>query len=150
MHAIIGELLEITESSVPMLLQISEEEFTAKPLPGKWSKKELLGHLVDSAQTNARRFVVAQYEEQPYIVYAQDFWVTAANYQGYHTHDLITLWAALNKHICVLLKNIPAGDEEKLCRSQDLHSIKWLAADYIKHLKHHLHQVLTLEPVEYP
>jgi DinB superfamily len=146
----INELLEITERCTPMLRQISEAEFSAKPLPGKWSKKELIGHLIDSAQNNIRRFVVAQYEDQPYIVYAQDFWVSAAGYQQYQTSDLIALWALLNKHMCMVLKNIPAGKEENLCKSETMHSIKWLAEDYIIHLKHHLHQVLNLEPVAYP
>jgi hypothetical protein len=150
MNNTVNELLEITERCTPMLQQISEAEFAAKPLPDKWSKKELMGHLIDSAQNNIRRFVVAQYEDQPYIVYAQDYWVSAANYQQYETKDLIELWALLSKHMYMVLKNIPTGMEENLCKSASVHSIKWLAEDYLKHLKHHLHQVLNLEPIPYP
>ena len=46
--------------------------------------------------------------------------------------------------------HIPAGAEEKLCSTGELHTVQWLAEDYIKHLKHHLHQVLEMEPVAYP
>jgi DinB superfamily len=150
MKSITANLHEITERCTPLLHQISEADFSAKPLPNKWSKKELLGHLIDSAQNNIRRFVVAQYEDRPYIVYAQDHWVSAANYQQYQTNDLIALWALLNKHLCMVLKNIPAGKEKNLCMSETAQSIEWLAADYIKHQKHHLHQILNLEPVPYP
>ena len=133
-----------------MLKQLTEEDFVLKPAPGKWSKKEILGHLVDSIQNNTRRFIVAQYEEQPHIVYAQDYWVTSAGYQQYNTNDLIALWTLMNKHACVILKNMPNGWEKKECLTGTLHSIEWLAEDYNKHLLHHLHQILNLEPIAYP
>ena len=62
------------------------------------AKKKILGRLIDSAQTNIRRFIVARYEEKPFIKYAQDEWVAAANYQQYDTGDLIQLWVLLNRH----------------------------------------------------
>ncbi len=146
----ITELEQIIVHYTPLLLQLSEDEFTLQPQPGKWSKKEVLGHLVDSAQNNIRRFVVAQYEDNPQIKYDQDFWVAAAAYQHYYTTDLVNLWSLLNKHACRILRNIPAGKEERQSMAGELHSIAWLAADYNKHLLHHLHQVLNLEPVAYP
>lgn len=143
-------LEQIVEQYSAQLKNVNEASYAAKPLPHKWSKKELLGHLIDSAQANIRRFVVGQYEDKPHIVYAQDTWVKAADYQHYPTADLIALWALLNKHISIVLKNIPAGEEERLCMTGELYSIKWLAEDYIKHLKHHLHQILDLEAIPYP
>ena len=129
---------------------LNEAEWMYKPNPAKWSRKEVLGHLIDSAQNNIRRFIVAQYEDKPKIVYAQDLWVAAANYHNYVINDLVTLWRLLNRHICVVLKNIPANAPERLCDTGDLRSIKWLGSDYNKHLLHHLHQLLNLEPVAYP
>ena len=146
----IVELENIIRTYPPLLYKINEPDLALKPAPEKWSKKEVLGHLVDSVQNNIRRFIVAQYEEQPPIVYAQNFWVTAADYQQYDTKDLIDLWTLLNKHACVILKNIPAGVEQKECLAGTLHTIEWLAQDYNKHLLHHLHQVLNMEPVPYP
>ena len=144
------ELEKLTVEYTAQLMNVSQAAFIDKPLPHKWSKKELLGHLVDSAQSNIRRFVVGQYEDKPHIMYAQDTWVKAANYQHYPTSDLVALWVLLNKHMSIVLKNIPPGAEERLCMTNELHSIKWLAADYIKHLKHHMHQILDMEPVPYP
>lgn len=144
------ELENIIAHYTPLLYGISEPDFVLKPLPGKWSKKELLGHLIDSVQNNNRRFIVAQYEDQPAIVYKQDFWVTASCYQDYIINDLIALWSLLNKHACIVLKNIPAGFEQRECFTGASHTIEWLARDYNKHLLHHLHQILNMEPVPYP
>ena len=149
MQNTIIQLEKIIIDYTPYLQQLSETDFSFKPSAAKWSKKEILGHLIDSAQTNIRRFVVAQYEVNPHIVYAQNAWVTAADYKNYTSVDLISLWNLLNKHICIILKNIPAGVEKREVLIQELHSIKWLAADYNKHLLHHLHHILNLEPVAY-
>ena len=150
MENTIQQLQSIIDNYTPQLESLHEDVWSAKPNPSKWSKKEILGHLIDSAQNNIRRFIVAQYEDKPKIVYAQDTWVAASNYQNYVTKNLVDLWILINKHICMILKNIPAGVEERLSETSDPHSIKWLAADYNKHLLHHLHQVLDLAPVAYP
>ena len=150
MKQTITELENIISQYAPLLYKVSEYDFALKPVPEKWSKKEILGHLIDSIQNNIRRFIVAQYEEEPNIVYAQDFWVTAADYRQYGTNDLIVLWTFLNKHACIILKNIPDGLEKRECLTGTLHTIEWLAQDYNKHLLHHLHQILNMEPVPYP
>lgn len=146
----IAELERIIREYTPKLKQLNESDFFFKPSPVKWSGKEYLGHLIDSAQNNIRRFVVAQYETNPRIVYQQEQWVAAARYQYYPLNDLIDLWALLNKHIVIILKNLPSESYEREVKTEDLHSIHWLAADYNKHLLHHLHQILKLEPLPYP
>jgi hypothetical protein len=150
MQRIFEELEQIITNYSSRLKQLDEEGFTHKPSPVKWSGKEYLGHLIDSAQSNIRRFVIAQYEDKPFIVYDQEKWVKAANYQSYPLKDLIDLWVLINKHMVIVLKNIPEQDLDREVQTQEIHSIKWLAADYNKHLLHHLHQVLHLEPVAYP
>ncbi len=106
--------------------------------------------MIDSAENNIRRFIVAQYEESPTIIYNQDKWVSVNNYQQWDTQNLIQLWYLLNKQIAGILKNTSDDIAQRTVQSEVLHSIEWLAQDYIKHLKHHLHQVLNLEPVAYP
>jgi hypothetical protein len=131
---------------------IPETEFAAKPDPKKWSKKEILGHLIDSAQTNIRRFVTAQYEEEPFIIYDQDKWVAISNHQHRTIEDLLALWILLNRHISIILANTGDQSALRICKTnnQTPHSIEWLAEDYLKHLLHHLHQVCNMEPVPYP
>jgi hypothetical protein len=82
MNSTVNELLSVINDYSQRFEKFSEEEFSAKPDPSKWSKKEVLGHLIDSAQNNLRRFVVGQYEMvPPKITYDQDFWVAANGYQ---------------------------------------------------------------------
>ncbi len=150
MNNTITELQNIIEKYTPLLKKVNEPSFRAKPLPGKWSKIEELGHLIDSAQNNIRRFIVAQHEDQPHIVYRQDEWVKISNYQDYPVTDLVEFWGLINRHICMILKNTPAEKAGRPVMTQSLHSIEWLAADYNKHLLHHLHHLLELEPVAYP
>jgi hypothetical protein len=149
MERTISQLEQIVLTYTPLLNNLEEQEVMYKSSPEKWSKKELIGHLIDSAQNNIRRMVVAQYEEKPHIIYAQDTWVQAAGYQNYPLFELIKIWELLNKHMIRVLKNIPASMHEREVSTGSLHSIQWLAADYNKHLFHHLHQVLELEPVAY-
>lgn len=125
----------------------TDAEFDRRPAPGKWSKKEIVGHLTDSAQNNLRRFIVGQYESTPSkIVYDQDFWVAANGYQQMKKEEVILLWKMINERICSVLENMPSSNHSKDCdtgRSQvQLHSIIWLADDYVKHMKHHLNQVI--------
>ena len=133
----------------PSLKKIPADLLLSKPLTGKWSKLEIIGHLVDSAQNNIRRFVVAQYENNPSITYNQDEWVKLAAYQQQPPVPLIELWALLNLHLCHILLAMTDEAANRLCTTGAPHTLEWLAEDYVRHLKHHLHQVLDLEPFPY-
>jgi DinB superfamily len=150
MQATVNELEKIINQHLHALKSVPEEKFSLKPSPSKWSKKEVIGHLIDSAQSNIRRFVMAQYEESPTIVYNQDKWVAIAGYQQWDTNNLIDLWYLLNRQISGILRNTSPEMAQRKCMTGELHTIAWLAQDYIKHLKHHLHQVLELESIAYP
>ncbi len=83
MKQIASELREIIHTFSERISLINEADFSAKINPSKWSKKEVLGHLIDSAENNLRRFICSQYESQPpKIRYDQNFWVTANNYHS--------------------------------------------------------------------
>jgi len=152
------EILESLKFILPAysgkLLDVPEEKFSEMPPDGKWSKKQELGHLLDSAHTNIRRLVVAQYEENPHLVYDQEFWVKAFGYQDQPVSQLISLWVLLNEQFCALLSNMPDEAWGRQCNTgkgkPELHSLQWLAEDYRKHMLHHLHHILEMDPVPYP
>lgn len=150
MNTTASELLATTNDYLEKLNHLNEEQSSIKPSPNKWSKKEIIGHLIDSAQNNIRRFIVAQYEENPLIIYQQDNWVRINNYQSCSLNELIQLWYLLNKQICSILNYASEEMLQRTCKTESLHSIEWLAKDYIRHMKHHLHQVLNLSPIAYP
>lgn len=147
MKKTIQELQEIIDLFSQKISAIPEAEFSIKHAPNKWSKKEVLGHLMDSAQNNLRRFICGQYETTPpKIVYEQDFWVRANDYQGKRSLDVILLWRLVNEQICSVLRTMPAANYSQSCdtgkQEEQLHSLQWLAEDYVKHMKHHLNQII--------
>ena len=127
--------------------RLTQDELMHKPAPGKWSKKEILGHLIDSAINNLKRFTEVQFLPQPYTVirYRQDDLVQVNKYQQLPLENLLQLWSSLNKQIVSVIENIPP---EKLIytvvipngESRDL---AFLITDYADHLVHHLKQVFA-------
>jgi hypothetical protein len=120
--------------------------WTYKAAPDKWSKKEIIGHLIDSAQINLQRFVRCTYEENFKLTYEQVEWVKANRYQGANVQDLVGLWEQLNGQIIRVLENYPPERLQTMCDNSkttiSLHSVEWLAQDYVEHLEHHLKQIL--------
>ncbi len=148
MKKIASELEEIVNTFSKQIASINESDFSLKPNPSKWSKKEVLGHLIDSAENNLRRFICSQYESQPpKIRYDQNFWVTANNYLSTPSNEVIENWRLINLKICRVLTQMDPQNYSKLCDTgkdaPNLHSIEWLADDYVKHLKHHLNQIIA-------
>ncbi|MBO9659436.1 MAG: DinB family protein [Chitinophagaceae bacterium] len=135
---------------IETLRNIPDDKLLYKSSPGKWSKLEIIGHLADSAQNNIRRFIAAQYEENPVIVYDQDKWVAASGYQDQTPAEVIGLWYLLNKQIVRILRRMSNEAAQRICTTGEPHTLEWVSGDYVKHLKYHLHQVLDLEPFPYP
>lgn len=149
------ELEGIVNSYSEKFLKFSDADFKAKPNPAKWSKQEVVGHLIDSAQNNLRRFIVGQYDQEPNIVYQQDFWVKASDYQNQKKENVIEMWRLINLQIASILNALPKENYSRICNTgkgtPELHTIEWLAHDYVKHIKHHINQVIAGSfDVKYP
>jgi hypothetical protein len=120
----------------------SEVDLTLKSQPDKWSKKEVLGHLCDSALNNLQRFIRVQYEEKPYKVlkYAQNQWVQLMYYQNLPIEHILNLWVSLNKQIVEIIAIIPEDKLQYLCDigEDNMVTIEWIIHDYVDHMEHHL------------
>ena len=140
------ERLQFLCDTIPhVLYEIDEQHFSSKPIPGKWSKKEIIGHLIDSATNNHHRFVRGQFEETPRITYDQNKWNESNYYDKIDGKQIISFWAAYNKQLLELFKQIP---KEKLnnkvnSSGEDTYTIGYLIMDYVRHLEHHLQQVVS-------
>ena len=62
MEQFLNEFRDIVESARNNLLAITAEEAQKGPA-GKWSPKEIVGHLIDSAANNHQRFIRAQFTD---------------------------------------------------------------------------------------
>jgi hypothetical protein len=136
-------LEQVLTAAVPQLRLFTPEEAARQPAPGKWSKKEILGHLIDSALNNHQRFVRAQQGPLELPGYEQDFWVKAQGYQQANWEALIHVWETINRNLARVMQLIPAEALQQTCRigNNTPVTLEYLVTDYLVHLQHHLRQL---------
>ena len=140
--------LEIHIETFPRKLkQLASEDLLKRPAQGKWSKQEILGHLIDSAINNLKRFTEIQFLPQPYTVisYMQNELVIVNNYQNLPLQHLLDLWQSLNRQIVFAVKVIPADKlnypVDPQYESKEMKTLGWIICDYVAHMEHHFRQI---------
>lgn len=144
MEHVSAELARAVETAEILLRQVSEEESGRPVLPGGWSRKQLLGHLIDSASNNHQRFVraaLADALEFPAYDTPGSVRVQAVERAGWTM--LVDLWASYNRYLAHVIRHLPAAKLEVVCRigSNAPVTLRNLAEDYVRHLVHHLDQI---------
>src|SRR5437764_8545226 len=87
------------------LLKISAEKSQVPRAQGKWSPKEIIGHLIDSASNNHQRFVRAQFtDDLIFAGYEQDAWVSVQQYGRESWPLLVQLWKSFNLHLAHVME----------------------------------------------
>ena len=141
------KLQHLLDKGLDYLTQVSESEMSQKVSAEKWSKKEILGHLIDSGINNLQRFTEIQFEEQPYRIrsYNQNELVKANNYQNTKTSDIVALWNTINRQILNLIqKQTESTLSYKIKLENDtISDLRFLMQDYVAHLEHHLKQIMA-------
>lgn len=140
-----ARLRRALESNEPRLRALDEAASQRPRAAGKWSPRQVLGHLCDSAVNNYHRVVRAQQvDELHFPGYAQEHWVAAGGYERRPWADLVGLWLALNHQLAHALAAVPAAREATRCFIADGAPVTFafLAEDYVQHLEKHLAQIL--------
>jgi hypothetical protein len=146
MNSSTAERLERVIATAPQrLADISEADAAVRPVEGGWSKKEILGHLVDSAGNNHQRFVRLQLAPSlEFPAYQQNEWVTVQSYATERWPDIVNLWLLFNRHLLHVIRQIPEEALSRPCSigGQPAIPLGEVMRGYVDHLEHHLEQVL--------
>lgn len=140
------ELTQEIERTLPRLLALDEGVAMRDRGPGKWVRKEILGHLIDSAANNHQRFVRAALAGRlSFPGYEQDGWVALQRYRQRPWREVVDLWHQLNRHVAHAMESVPADRAAAPCAiGEDAPvTLRWLMEDYVRHMRHHLSQILV-------
>src|SRR6266436_8253432 len=140
----IDNFRQLVCGSAPRLLSLPDE-LTVLPLgPGKWSAKETIGHLIDSAANNHQRFVRLQMQDHLELPgYDGDAWVRIEQYQNRPWLELVSLWESYNRHLAHVVRNIDPATLKHTWRSPEgnIVDLEFVVRDYVVHMQHHLDQI---------
>lgn len=156
----VNELVDTVRNTVAWLRDVPESAAAKRPAPAKWSAKEIVGHLIDSAAHNHQRFVRARWQDDlVFHGYDQEAWVSSQGYQDAPWLALLALWEAYNLHIARVMRLVPGDVRLRRHSHHSLDAVGWqpfapnapasldeFMRDYVGHLRHHVRQVEALVP----
>jgi hypothetical protein len=145
MNQAANRLARILAATPLRLADVSDADASQFPAPGRWSKKEILGHLIDSASNNHQRFVRAQLAPSLEIPsYEQERWVAAQSYATESWPDLVNLWLLYNRHLLHIIRAMPEASLPVPCAIGGSAPVPLseVISGYVDHMEHHLGQIL--------
>jgi len=139
------ELERVLVASETDLTSISETVAGDPRAAGKWSRKEIIGHLIDSASNNHQRFVRGAQQADLHLPgYDQNWCVTVQRPNEISWTLLLSLWSSYNRYLAHVIASLPTDSASHLIRIGDSAPVDllWVASDYVEHLKHHVNQII--------
>jgi hypothetical protein len=113
---------------------------------GGWTRKQIVGHLLDSAANNRQRFVRAAIDGR-YTgpKYAQDAWVAAHGYEDQSWETLLRWWRAEHEILMAVVDRIPEERLNAKCKvdGDQVVTLRFLVEDYLNHHQRHIEQLMA-------
>lgn len=117
---------------------------------GGWSRKQIVGHLLDSATNNRQRFVRAATDgHYSGPKYAQDAWVAAHGYDRQPWDTLVRWWQAEHEILAAVVDRIPEERLQVSCLvgEDEPVTLRFLIEDYLRHQQWHFAQLKAEAPL---
>jgi hypothetical protein len=139
----LAELRDALDVASYSLSALDEAAADAPRDGGGWTRKQILGHLIDSANVNLQRFLRGQVQPGFSLLYPQDEFVELNAYADRSFADVLALWLALNRQLLPVAERIPTENLESLCGQGDGEdwTLRFRLIDYVGHMQHHLDQI---------
>ncbi len=139
------------------LFELPDTKMAQPRKQGGWSRKEILGHLIDSASVNHQRIIEAQITGSiVFDGYAHEDWVRLQGYRDMDWDELVTMWCAFNMQICSIIERItpqvvskPHSEHSydrtafRELAADEPSTLGYLIEDYFAHMRYHLDQVYS-------
>ena len=141
------ELDRVLAASIPDLVAIADHTAAEPHVAGKWSRKEIIGHLIDSASNNHQRFVRGvETHGGEFPGYDQEFCVRLQRPNDMPWALLVDLWSSYNRYLSHVIASLPAESAGYSMQVGDYPAVDllWIAVDSVEHLKHPVNQVLGM------
>ncbi len=139
-------LHQITLEQTARMLDIPEEWAAAEREGRTWTRKEELGHLIDSAMNNHNRIVRAALDgEYTGPGYDADGWVDLNAYNELAWASIVFLWRDLNFQLSRVIQRIPEEWLSSPCKIGDGEPVTlgFVITDYLEHMKGHLEKIVA-------
>jgi hypothetical protein len=143
-HQVADDLDATVRDAVQWLQGLDAAAVAHRPAADRWTIKEVIGHLIDSAANNHQRFVRAQFiPELTFPAYEQNEWVACQAYNDADWPELLELWQRYNRHLAHVIRHVRPSSLGVRCTigSYEPVTLQFLIEDYVVHLKHHLDKV---------
>ena len=112
--------------------------------PGGWTRKQIVGHLLDSAANNRQRFVRAAADGR-YAgpTYGQDAWVAAHGYAEQDWETLLRWWQTEHEILAAVVDRVPEERLGAVCvvGENEPVTLRFLIEDYLGHQQWHFAQL---------
>jgi hypothetical protein len=140
------QLKELAETARAQLIAIPDSRAAEKSYTDKWSIKEILGHLVDSATNNHQRIVRMQETQNiGSLTYTQLHWVKSQHYQTEPWKHLVEFWFLYNMHLAHVVAHVDPASLNNMCEMGYAKpaTLRFVIEDYIRHVRHHIDQIFS-------